>query len=144
MINVIPEANSAPPAARRRYAWRTIPLSLIFTAGFLVTALSNVFGISGPFQPWVILAAMSCFMIIVYEFITLMRSMDELQQRIHVTALAIGFGAVGILNFLIGSFQLIYTPSDPDELLELVGVMSFPLAIMLYYLFIHIISGRYR
>lgn len=144
MKSLVPEASSAPPKARRRYAIRTIPLSLIFVFSFLATSLSKVFEMGGPFQPWLLIASTLSFLVIVFEFVVLMRSLDELQQRIHVTSLAIGFGAVGVLNFLIGGFQLIYTPSDPDELLELVGVMSLPAAILIYYTFLHIISGRYR
>jgi hypothetical protein len=63
-----------------------------------------------------------------YEFVVLMRSLDELQQRVHVTSIAIGFGAAVMIALLwtFASALLALPGFDP--------VFTFVLAILGYYM----------
>ncbi|MBI1264782.1 MAG: hypothetical protein GC187_08620 [Alphaproteobacteria bacterium] len=90
MINLVPETHTAPPSARRRYIWRSMGVLGAVMAGVLaLVVLTPDEGI------WPILIAalvVSGLAFGVYEFVVLMRALDELQQRIHMMALAIGCG----------------------------------------------------
>lgn len=90
MINLVPETHTAPPSARRRYIWRSMGvLGAVMTGVLALVVLAPEEGI------WPILIAalaVSGLAFGVYEFVVLMRALDELQQRIHMMALAIGCG----------------------------------------------------
>lgn len=99
MINLVPETHTAPPSARRRYIWRSMGvLGAVMTGVLALVVLAPDEGI------WPILIAalaVSGLAFGVYEFVVLMRALDELQQRIHMMALAIGCGgAVMIITAL--------------------------------------------
>lgn len=143
MINLIPESSSAPPAARKRYNRRSVALAILMIP---VTALGTwlaesdaapglaAAGIAG------ILAVMALF---AYEFTRLMRSLDELQHRIHLTALVIGFAcalfalmALGVVSALTG---LIGAEDWP-----FIVILGLPAAFFVYYVFLHAGLRRYR
>ncbi|WBQ11697.1 hypothetical protein L2D00_07495 [Hyphomonadaceae bacterium BL14] len=99
MINLVPETHTAPPSARRRYIWRSM--------GMLVIAMTCVLAVDwltpdGGIWPVIIAGLLVAGLAFgVYEFVVLMRALDELQQRIHMMALAIGCGgAVMIITAL--------------------------------------------
>lgn len=99
MINLVPETHTAPPSARRRYIWRSM--------GMLVIAMACVLAVDwltphGGIWPVIIAGLLVAGLAFgVYEFVVLMRALDELQQRIHMMALAIGCGgAVMIITAL--------------------------------------------
>lgn len=99
MINLVPETHTAPPSARRRYIWRSMAIvAAVMSAVLALVLLAPDGGI------WRMLAAalaVAGFAFGVYEFVILMRALDELQQRIHMMALAIGCGgAVMIVSGL--------------------------------------------
>lgn len=91
MINLVPETHTAPPSARRRYIWRSM--------GMLAIAMTCVLAVGwltpdGGIWPVIIAGLLVAGLAFgVYEFVVLMRALDELQQRIHMMALAIGCGA---------------------------------------------------
>ncbi|PWE18856.1 hypothetical protein DDZ18_04505 [Marinicauda salina] len=94
MVRVILEASSAPPAARRRYIVRSTALSVLFGGLIIATAILSK---SGAGTGLVLALWAACCLALAglaYEFVALMRSLDELQIRIHLAALAIAFGAV--------------------------------------------------
>jgi len=103
MFDFIPEAHTAPPAARRRYIWRTLGLVTALLVGFVV-----FYGLGGgqPERAGLNLAMIVLLIVFVgaaaYEMIALIRSLDELQQRIHVLAWAIGFGIAVHVAFICG------------------------------------------
>ena len=103
MINLIPETYTAPASARRRYVWRSLAmvaaLLAVFVVFFALTAARP--DLAGLNLAMVVICAI--FMAAAtYEFVVLMRSLDELQQRVHVTSLAIGGSALGPYQPLSG------------------------------------------
>lgn len=99
MINLVPETHTAPPSARRRYIWRSMGMLAIAMTGVLALAWLAPDGGVWPLIVAGLLVAGLAFG--VYEFVVLMRALDELQQRIHMLALAIGCGgAVMIVTAL--------------------------------------------
>lgn len=110
MINLVPETHTAPPSARRRYIWRSMGvLGAVMTGVLALVVLAPDEGI------WPILIAVlavSGLAFGVYEFVVLMRALDELQQRIHMMALAIGCGgAVMIITALAMVSMVLEWPS---------------------------------
>ncbi|AZU04805.1 hypothetical protein X907_2290 [Glycocaulis alkaliphilus] len=73
-----------------------------------------------------------------YEFVVLIRSLDELQQRIHMTALAVGCGgAVMIVSSLaVASALLQWGPFQP--------AFTVVIAVAAYYVSLFAISRRYH
>jgi hypothetical protein len=129
MINLIPETYTAPPRARRRYVWRSLAMVAALLAVFLLFfALTAAW----PDLAWLNLAMVLICAIFMagatYEFVVLMRSLDELQQRVHVTSIAIGFGAAVMIALLwtFASALLALPGFDP--------VFTFVLAILGYYM----------
>ena len=98
---IMPETATAPPSARRRYAWRSGVLATL--VALTIVAMAHELGSGlGLLCAFVVLFALG-----VYEFIVLIRSLDELQQRLHVLALAIAGGLVASLATLIGLANLV-------------------------------------
>lgn len=99
MINLVPETHTAPPSARRRYIWRSMGIVAAVMGGVLALVLLAPDG--GMWRMLAAALAVAGFALGVYEFVVLMRALDELQQRIHMMALAIGCGgAVMIVSGL--------------------------------------------
>ncbi|TRO96842.1 hypothetical protein FKB34_02440 [Glycocaulis profundi] len=138
MINLIPETYTAPASARRRYVWRSLAmvaaLLAVFVLFFALTAARP--DLAGLNLAMVVICAI--FMAAAtYEFVVLMRSLDELQQRVHVTSLAIGFGgAVMIMMLWAFASALLAIPlADP--------VFTFVLAILGYYIALFFTGRRF-
>lgn len=116
MINLVPETFSAPPAARRRYVWRTTTLTGI-TLVLLISFLAA--GGGSPGKPVLNLTAMSVCIVFVlaanYEIVVLIRALDELQQRLHILSWALGCALAVTVSFLWGlASKLIGAPPfDP-------------------------------
>ena len=135
---LIPEASSAPPNARKRYLrWSSVAgLSAGVSVGML-TALHD------EDVPYALIMAIAAVLIIAAvaatrEFIILMRSLDELQSRIHMTALAIGFGLTAIFVVLWEALSFV-APVPAFE-----ALLVFPIGIAGYYAALHLVSRRYR
>ncbi|WBQ09552.1 type IV secretion system protein [Hyphomonadaceae bacterium ML37] len=113
MINLVPETQTAPPAARRRYIWRSMGTLTIAMISVLALAWLTPEGGVWPVIVGGLLVAGLAFG--VYEFVVLMRALDELQQRIHMMALAIGCGgAVMIITALaLVAMVLQWGPLEP-------------------------------
>lgn len=144
-MDLMPEASSAPPAARRRYKWR----SLIAGGLFLILYLgSQMAGKAGVFLPLVLIAGyagLAALLWLIYEFIHLMRQLDELQQRIHITSLAIGFGVIGAV-LTTGGMTLTLWNIDAlrDDLVSFIATQTLPLGILAYYIALHVVKRRYE
>ena len=135
---LLPEANSAPAKARRRYVrWSTI-------YGFaLALGLGALFALSDDNVPQALLIAIAAFVSlaavgVTWEFIILMRSLDELQSRIHMAALAIGFGlaAIFVVIWEMASFVGLAPGFEP--------LLVFPIGTIGYYVALHLVLRRYR
>ncbi|WP_439633277.1 hypothetical protein [Glycocaulis sp.] len=139
MINLVPETYSAPPSARRRYIWRTMAMLvavLALHAGYYVVGGEP--GEAGPLN----LAMLAICIVFVaggsYEIITLIRALDELQQRIHILAWAVGGCLAVTVMFLWGlATVLIGAP-------VLEPIMSVVLATLGYYVSLFWFSRQYN
>jgi hypothetical protein len=128
----MPETASAPPKARARYIMRSCLAGL--PLGGLVGA-SLVDGV--PEQ--VLVVAPVLIIILVYEFSMLMRALDELQFRIHMTALALsgGIGATLMTSWAI----LVAVDLAPRSDIEL--IFGLPVLGLGYYAALFFVSRRY-
>ncbi|TGY88133.1 hypothetical protein E5163_09840 [Marinicauda algicola] len=143
MIDLIPESSSAPPAARRRYNRRSVALALLMLP---VTALAAwlaeadvppagvAAGLAGVFAVLLLFA---------YEFVQLMRSLDELQHRIHLTALVIGFASALLVLMALGIVSAL-TGLIGAEAWALIAILAVPASFLVYYVFLHVGLRRYR
>jgi uncharacterized membrane protein HdeD (DUF308 family) len=139
MINLVPETYSAPPSARRRYIWRSMTMLAVLMAAFVVFYAAG----GGDPERFALNLAMVllCVGFVVaasYETIVLIRSLDELQQRIHILAWAIGLAAAVIVAFSWGfASALLPLPRfDP--------ILSVLIAVPGYYLSLFFVSRHYR
>lgn len=129
---IMPETASAPPKARRRYIRRS---SVFGGALGLLIGLSLVDSV----PELALLAAPFLLVALVYEFSMLMRALDELQFRIHMTALAL---AGGVTATLMTSWAVLVSASlVPRSDLEL--VFGLPIMGLLYYAALFFITRRY-
>ena len=127
---VLPETASAPAKARKRYA---VNGSLAGVLAVLATLLVH-FG-------WAPEPALLGMLVALYwllgEFAVLIKSLDELQHRIHLTALALAGGVLAILCTSWAIWDLIWPL--PDVMLA----FGFPGFMMLYYIALFFVSRRY-
>ena len=125
MINLVPETYSAPPSARRRYIWRTIALVSVMLVAFVAF---YALGGGEPDRPVLNLTMVGLCLAFVAagtnETVVLIRSLDELQQRIHILAWAIGMSAAVLVAFSWGFASIILQIAgfdlalDPRQLAE--------------------------
>lgn len=144
-MDLMPEASSAPPAARRRYKWRSLTAGALFLPLYIGSLIADA---EGVFRPVVLLAGhagLAALLWLIYEFIHLMRQLDELQQRIHIMSLAIGFGVVGTV-LTTGGIMLTVWNVDAfrDGLTAKIAIQALPLGILAYYIALHVIKRRYE
>jgi hypothetical protein len=130
---LIPETASAPPSARKRYGRRLAVLMPIFIVCFVAGVFLH------PSALGLVLQAVGIISVggVIYEFIVLVRALDELQHRIHMTALAI---AGGVLASLATVWGLLATG------LGLLGpnvTFALPAFGVLYYFALFLVSRRY-
>lgn len=138
MINLVPETHTAPPAARRRYIWRTMTLVAVMLVAFI-----GFYAIGGG-QPdqWGLNLAMVALCVAfvlagTYETVALIRSLDELQQRIHILAWAIGMSAAVIVAFCWGFASIILQIVRFDPMLTVL------IAVPGYYIALFLLGRRY-
>jgi len=136
---LVPETASAPPRVRARYVWRNTlyaGLMAVLMLGGNTSAAQVLLG--EQFGEWVVLAVIPVLMIMAREFVILMRALDELQFRIHMTALAIAGGATALLATSLGMLYLVIgAPSG------LALTLIFPAYVLAYYLALFFVSQRY-
>ncbi len=139
MINLVPETYTAPPAARRRYIWRSTALVLLMVPAFIV------FYAVGGGQPErfglnLFMVGLWCAFLLaaVYETVALIRALDELQQRIHILSWAIGLCAAIMMSFA-WSFAHAVLPIARFE-----PIFSVLIAVPGYYLSLFFVSRHYR
>lgn len=127
---VLPETASAPPKARRRY---TVNGSLSGALAAITTLLVH--------WDWVpeaaLLGLIAAFSWLLWEFVLLIRALDELQHRIHLTALALAGGVLAILTTSWAIWDIIWPL--PDIMLA----FGFPGFMLMYYVFLFFVSRRY-
>jgi len=145
---LLPETYSAPPAARRRYALRSaLTVLTAFAAAGLVMALGAT--IPETVRAAVLLLVVAAALLVfVYEFVALLRSLDELQQRLHILACAIGAGAAALIVSLAGAAQLLFGWESFNLPLTrlvtvLLPVLALPLAGTVYYVAVFWLARRY-
>lgn len=127
MINLVPETHTAPPKARRRYTWRAFALLAVFVAAMQVHDLSGG-GQASALVVTILTAA--CLGAAVYELTVLMRALDELQQRVHLTALAIGCGATVMIVMMWGAASIMLGwPRFEALMAGLLGVFGYYIAL---------------
>ncbi|MBI1235723.1 MAG: hypothetical protein GC188_03465 [Alphaproteobacteria bacterium] len=143
-MDLMPEASSAPPAARRRYFWRSLTLSLVFLATYLGSAVAVTMGGSQALVAGLTLAAFVCVILLGYEFVTLIRTLDELQQMIQIRAMAIGFASVLIVMTALGLLSELFADGALDSVLSLTAAISMPAGLLAYILTVHIVKRRYE
>lgn len=138
MINLVPETQTAPRAARRRYIWRSMTLVAVMLVAFI-----GFYAIGGgePDRPVLNLAMVALCVAFVlagkYETVALIRSLDELQQRIHILAWAIGLGAAVIVTFSWGFASVLVPIARFDP------VFTVLIAVPGYYIALFLLGRRY-
>lgn len=130
---IMPETASAPSRARGRYVRR----SSILGGGLgMLIGLSVVDSVPDV----ALLAAPFLLIALVYEFSVLMRALDELQSRIHMTALAL---AGGFTATLMTSWAILVSANLlPRSDIEL--VLGLPVMGLGYYAALFIVTRRYE
>lgn len=121
MINLVPETYSAPPAARRRYIWRSSVLVVLQLALFIAYyALGGGDETVGGLD----VAMMAITVLFVgaatYEIVMLIRALDELQQRIHILSWAIACALAVSVSFLWGVASVLVSAPSLDPILTMV------------------------
>ena len=99
MINLVPETHTAPPAARRRYIRRSLAMLAVF---LVVVVLHGAAAGAWPQAEQALhlgLAVLAGAFLFAgaWELAALVRSLDELQQRVHLIAMALGYGGTFLL-----------------------------------------------
>lgn len=127
---VMPETASAPSRARRRYL---VNGSL---AGALAVLPTLVFHFEWMPEP-VLLVVLIGLCWLLWEFALLIKALDELQHRIHLTALALAGGVLAILTTSWGVLDVIWPLPD------IVLIFGFPGFMLMYYMALFFVSRRY-
>lgn len=127
---IMPETASAPPKARRRYV---VNASLAGALAVLATLLVHWEWAPEP----VLLGMVAALSWLLWEFALLIKALDELQHRIHLTALALSGGVLATLttSWAIGD---VFWPM-PDIMLA----FGFPAFMLMYYVALFFVSRRY-
>ena len=135
MLDILmPETASAPASARRRYVLRSAILLPGFLLGFLIPSVMELGGLGIGLQ---VLSVLFCIGLI-FEFVVLMRALDELQNRIHMTALAIAGGAVAGTGTLWGVIAMMSALSGPE------AAFAMPVFGLAYYAALFFVSRHYQ
>ena len=96
--------------AERRYAKR---LTLGLLAYVVILAVSVPLTSAFPGAVWrfpVAITPMAAFIYMIVAYVRYLRSVDELQQRINLEALAIAFGATAAFTFCYGFLEHVGLP----------------------------------
>lgn len=133
-FDILPECATAPPAAQVRYVWRSTCLALVNLA-CLVGAIEA--WPSAGAQPLLFAVFTATLMGAGYEFYRLLLALDEMQRRIHLSALAMaGVGVTG-LGTVWGVGALLFDIVTPHP------VFAGPLMWIAYYASLVIVARRF-
>ena len=130
-------ANTAMPSAARAY---TLQFSAAMGA-YVVAVIASLSALNAyPHAPW--RAAVALIPVLpaafgLLAFLRFLSRMDELQQRIQLTAIGFSFGATAILTFAYGFLQLAGLPA-------LSWIYILPAMVILWGIGSAIASWRYR
>ncbi|WP_375548381.1 hypothetical protein ABWI01_11955 [Oceanicaulis alexandrii] len=127
---IMPETASAPPKARRRYV---VNGSVAGALAVLATLLVHWEWVPEP----VLLGMVAALCWLLWEFALLIKALDELQHRIHLTALALSGGVLAILTTSWGIWDVIW------PLPGIMLVFGFPGFMLMYYIALFFVSRRY-
>lgn len=127
---IMPETASAPPKARRRYV---VNGSVAGALAVLATLLVHWEWVPEP----VLLGMVAALCWLLWEFALLIKALDELQHRIHLTALALSGGVLAILSTSWAIWDVIWPL--PDIMLA----FGFPAFMLMYYIALFFVSRRY-
>ncbi|MGJ3232147.1 MAG: hypothetical protein ACFE0P_10140 [Oceanicaulis sp.] len=130
----MPESATAPPAARRRYAWRTSLSGLVVVAAMLAIDLDQA---GGPVNTALFTALALALGAGSYEYFQLLKALDEMQRRIHIGALALAGGVTTAGATLLGLAAHVFPIGAP--MIVFVGP-AFGLG---YYAALIIVARRY-
>lgn len=139
MINLVPETYSVPPSARRRYIWRSTAAVAVMLAAFIVFYAVGGGATERPGLNLFMAGLWTAFLLFaVYETVALIRSLDELQQRIHILSWAISLAAALLVGF-IWSFAHAVLPIARFE-----PAFAALVAMPAYYISLFLVSRHYR
>jgi hypothetical protein len=101
-----PTSSPSTLDSRPKPAPRLIAASLVLAIAYVAATLMQKVLILGPVSGLAValLPTAGCVYFL-FEEVRVMRRLDELQQRIQLEALAIGFPAVGVILILLGFLQ---------------------------------------
>ncbi|MFW6299994.1 MAG: hypothetical protein ACOC20_03630 [Oceanicaulis sp.] len=133
-IDLLPESATAPAAARRRYFWRNLGTGVLVAASLLV--LVNVNPGAGAGAAAFVVFCLALF-VGCYEFFRLMTALDEMQRRIHITALALSGAAVAFLATVSGVAAIVFSFPPP------LAAFGLPAVGLTYYLALAGVARRY-
>ncbi|MGX6648751.1 hypothetical protein ACWCOP_12510 [Maricaulaceae bacterium MS644] len=133
-FNILPESATAPPAARRRYFWRSLICSGVVAISLIALLEAWVPpALHGP--AFALLAA--GLLAGAYEFARLILALDEMQQRIHTSALALAGGLVTSFATLWGLAAQMFEISTPN------AVFAGPAFVAAYYAALIFVARRF-
>ena len=121
-----PLSTPSPLGCRSKAAPRLLTSSLVFALTYVAATLMQKLLTLGPVSGLAValLPAAGCVYLLLEE-VRVMRRLDELQQRIQLEALAIGFPAVMVLLLLLGFLQHGGFLAKPVDLRELWEILPF-------------------
>lgn len=96
--------------ASRAYTRRFATALLAYAALLAVSVTALNAGVAQPWRSLVAVAPMAAALFIPVALVRLLRDIDELQRRIHLEALAIGFAGGSLLTFSYGFLQVAGAP----------------------------------
>lgn len=133
-FTVLPESATAPPAARRRYLWRSLICSVIVAISLIALLEAWV----PPALRGLVFAILAAGVLAgAYEFARLILALDEMQQRIHTSALAVAGGGVTSVATLWGLGAMMFEVPVPD------AVFAGPAFILAYYAALIFVARHY-
>lgn len=133
-FNLLPESATAPPAARRRYLWRSLICGLVV----MISLIALLEAWLPPALGWLVYAILAGGVLAgAYEFARLILSLDEMQQRIHTGALALAGGLVTSFATLWGLAALLFEISAPN------AVFAGPAFAVAYYAALIFVARRF-
>lgn len=144
MINLLPESNTAPPKARRRYNRRSVVFSVCFAVFFIPAFLLQEADRAPVLSASLFLIGIGCLLATIYEFVHLVRALDELQQSIHVTALACAFGGAAVFGTMTSLIIGFFWGGEALPADEFGAAMILPLGVLAYYVSLHLLMRRFR
>jgi hypothetical protein len=109
-----------------RHTPRLIAASLVLAIAYVAATLMQKVLTLGPVAGLAValLPAAGCVYFL-FEEVRVMRSLDELQLRIQLEALAIGFPTVGVILLTLGFLQRGGFLAEPVDLRNLWGMLPF-------------------